>query len=175
MTPASGATAARGTVIAFIGIGANLGEPQAQVRAAFAALATLPDTRLLASSSLYRSAPMPMGAAGQPDYFNAVARIDTALPPRELLDGLLNIESRHGRFRSFANAPRTLDLDLLLYGEQRIAEPGLNVPHPRMHLRRFVLDPLLEIAPGISIPGHGAAGRLAAALDQDVARIAPVS
>jgi len=145
-------------ILAFIGIGANLGEPQEQVRIAFRALATLPDTRLLATSSIYRSAPV--GAAGQPDYFNAVASLETRLPPEDLLAGLLEIEGRYGRVRSFQNAPRTLDLDLLLYGEQRIDQPGLSVPHPRMQRRRFVLEPLVEIAPAVEVPGHGSASRL---------------
>lgn len=174
MAASAGAWQAQPLVIAFIGIGANLGEPQLQIRTALDALVKLPATRLLASSSLYRSAPL--GAADQPDYFNAAARIETALAPRRLLDALLDIESRHGRFRSFPNAPRTLDLDLLLYGEQTIDEPGLCVPHPRMHQRRFVLEPLLEIAPDISLPGRGAlGGLLAATMGQDVERIPPDS
>ena len=158
-------------VIALIGIGANLGEPRVQVLGAVAALTALPATRLLAASSLYRSAPV--GAAGQPDYFNAVARIETSLAPRALLAALLDIESRHGRFRSFPNAPRTLDLDLLLYGDQVITEPGLHVPHPRMHLRSFVLEPLVEVDADCVIPGRGPAARwLAAAGGQDVERLA---
>ena len=138
---------------AFIGLGANLGEPRAQVRAAIEALSHLPDTRLLACSSLYRSAPQDFAA--QPDYVNAVAKIETALAPRALLDALLAIERGFGRERSFAGAPRTLDLDLLLYGEIALDEPHLHLPHPRMHQRAFVLAPLAEIAPATSIPGHG--------------------
>ena len=109
-------------------------------------------------SSLYRSAPV--GYANQPDFVNAVAQLETGLEPKRLLAGLLAIETRHGRRRSFANAPRTLDLDLLLFGEERIAVPGLTVPHPRMHERAFVLMPLLEIAPQAHIPGHGKAADL---------------
>lgn len=174
MTQSTVAAAAKGAITAYIGIGANLGDPLAQVDSAIAALATLPKTRLMAASSAYRSAPMGgMRGDSQPDYVNAVARIQTRLDARTLLDGLLEIESRHGRFRSFANAPRTLDLDLLLFGEQRIDQPGLSVPHPRMHLRRFVLEPLVEIAPDLAIPGLGAVARLATAtLDQAVERIA---
>jgi len=146
---------------AYIGLGANLGDPRSQILAAIAALARLPQSRLLLRSSLYRSAPV--GYADQPDFVNAVAQIETALAPRAVLDALLDIEQALGRSRSFANAPRTLDLDLLLYGQLLISEPGLQVPHPRMHARAFVLAPLAEIAPDIDIPGHGAVGPLLAA------------
>ena len=139
--------------VAFIGLGANLGEPRAQVKAAIEALARLHGSRLLSASSLYRGAPQ--GFATQPDYVNAVAQIETALAPRALLDALLAIEHSFGRTRMFADAPRTLDLDLLLYGDQSIEEPGLRLPHPRMHQRAFVLAPLSEIAPDARIPGHG--------------------
>ena len=160
---------------AYIGIGANLGDPLGQVNTAIAALATLAETSLLATSSAYRSAAIgALGADSQPDYVNAVACIRILLDPRALLEWLLEIESRHGRFRSFTNAPRTLDLDLLLFGDRRIDEPGLCVPHPRMHLRRFVLDPLLEIDSNLSIPGLGPVARLATAtLDQAVERLGP--
>ncbi|MBM3348039.1 MAG: 2-amino-4-hydroxy-6-hydroxymethyldihydropteridine diphosphokinase [Betaproteobacteria bacterium] len=158
-----------GAIQAFIGIGANLGDPQEQVRIAFRALATLPDTRLLATSAIYRTSPV--GAAGQPDYFNAVARLETRLAPAVLLAGLLEIEGCYGRVRTTRNAPRTLDLDLLLYGALRIDQPGLNVPHPRMHLRRFVLEPLAEIAPAAEVPGRGSASQLlAAVMEQAVTR-----
>ena len=168
------AAATKEAITAYIGIGANLGDPLEQVTSAIAALATLPMTRLLGTSSAYRSAPMGgMRDDSQPDYVNAVVRIQTLLDARTLLDRWLDIENRHGRFRSFPNAPRTLDLDLLLFGEQQIDQPGLCVPHPRMHLRRFVLDPLIEIAPDLYIPGQGAVARLATAtLDQAVERIA---
>src|SRR5882672_6540950 len=138
---------------AFIGLGANLGDPEAQVRRTLSALAGLPGTRLVAVSSLYRSAPV--GYTVQPDFVNAVAEIETALGARALLEALLAMETRFGRRREFPNAPRTLDLDLLLYGDRVIAEPGLIVPHPRMHERAFVLAPLAEIAPDIAIPGKG--------------------
>jgi 2-amino-4-hydroxy-6-hydroxymethyldihydropteridine diphosphokinase len=140
-------------VTAYVGLGANLDDPSAQVEFAFGELDRLPDTMLSARSSLYVSAPM--GYDCQPDFINAVARLETGLPPRTLLTALLEIEHRHGRERTFRNAPRTLDLDLLLYGEARFHEPGLELPHPRMHERAFVLEPLIEIAPGLSIPGHG--------------------
>ena len=127
-------------------------------------------TSLAARSSLYVSAPL--GYEAQPQFVNAVARLDTDLDAFELLSELQGIEGRHGRRRSFANAPRTLDLDLLLFGEQRIAAPQLLVPHPRMHERTFVLRPLLEIAPNVKIPGHGSAAACAAALSgQKVERL----
>jgi len=156
---------------AFIGLGANLGDPEAQVRRAFAALAELPRTRLIAASSLYRSAPVGV-VAQQLDFVNAVAEVETALGARALLEALLAEERRFGRTREFPNAPRTLDLDLLLYGGRVIAEPGLVVPHPRMHERAFVLAPLAEIAPDIAIPGKGrAAALLAACADQKIEKI----
>ena len=141
--------------IAFVGLGSNLDDPDSQVRQALAALGRLPRTRLLAQSSLYRSAPL--GHADQPDFINAVAQVRTGLAPRALLDALHGIEQAHGRERSFRNAPRSLDLDLLLYDDAAIGEPGLDVPHPRMHERAFVLAPLTEIAPGCAIPGKGPA------------------
>jgi len=146
---------------AFIGLGANLGDPEAQVRRALLALAGLRGTRLVAASSLYRSAPV--GYTAQPDFVNAVAEIETRLSAQALLGELLATEARFGRVRTLPNASRTLDLDLLLYGDRVIAEPGLIVPHPRMHERAFVLAPLAEIAPDIAIPGKGRAGALLAA------------
>ena len=124
--------------IAFIALGSNLDDPESKVRQGLAALAELPRTQLAAASSLYRSAPL--GPAGQPDFVNAVAQLSTGLAPQALLAALLAIERRFGRERSFRNAPRTLDLDLLLYAARTIDEPGLVVPHPRMHERRFVLE-----------------------------------
>jgi 2-amino-4-hydroxy-6-hydroxymethyldihydropteridine diphosphokinase len=136
-----------------VGLGSNLGDPVGQVRAALAALGQLPHTRVTACSSLYRTAPV--GRLDQPDFVNAVARIETQLPARELLAGLLAIEARHARVRSTPNAPRTLDLDLLLFADAAISEPGLEVPHPRMHERAFVLRPLAEIDPAVRVPGRG--------------------
>ena len=130
---------------AFIGLGSNLEDPGGQLQRAFADLDALPDTRLVARSSLYRSAPV--GYLDQPDFVNAVARLETGLTPQDLLKSLLNIEYVHGRERTFRNAPRTLDLDLLLYGSGRIASARLQVPHARMAQRAFVLVPLAEIAP----------------------------
>ena len=138
---------------AFVGLGANLGDPAGQIARALDALAALPGTRLARTSSLYRTAPV--GHADQPDFVNAVALLDTALAPRELLDALLDIERAAGRERSFRNAPRRLDLDLLLYDDRLIEAPGLSVPHPRMHERAFVLVPLLELAPDAVIPRRG--------------------
>ncbi|HJS77753.1 MAG TPA: 2-amino-4-hydroxy-6-hydroxymethyldihydropteridine diphosphokinase [Burkholderiales bacterium] len=132
---------------AYVGIGSNLEDPVRHVREAFAELDTLPHTRLVAKSSLYRSAPA--GFAGQPDFVNAVAQLETGLPAERLLAELQDIETRHGRTRSFPNAPRTLDLDLLLYGDVALSLPALTIPHPRMHERAFVLKPLLEISPGL--------------------------
>jgi len=156
---------------AWIGIGANLGDPARQIAAAVDGLKNLPHTRLTAISAIYRTAPV--GGPEQPDYFNAVARIDTALDPDELLRELLAIEREQGRTRSVANAPRTLDLDLLLYASRIISQDHLSVPHPRMHLRRFVLEPLLEIDPECILPGRGAARDWhARTLDQNVEKMA---
>ena len=159
-------------VIATIGLGANLNDPAAQVEYALAELDRLPGTRLIARSSLYASAPV--GYVDQPDFINAVAQVETSLAPRALLDALLDLEHRHGRERSFRNAPRTLDLDLLLYGQAHFHEDALTLPHPRMTARAFVLLPLHEIAPDIHIPGHGAAADwLAACADQSVSPLLP--
>ena len=141
--------------IAFIGLGSNLEDPKSQLQRAFAELGELPDTRLIAHSSLYCSAPM--GYPDQPEFVNAVAKIETVLTPQALLQELLQIEHRHGRERTFRNAPRTLDLDVLLYDDVQMHEHGLTIPHPQMHLRAFVLQPLLEIAPDAGIPGIGKA------------------
>jgi 2-amino-4-hydroxy-6-hydroxymethyldihydropteridine diphosphokinase len=138
---------------AYVGIGSNLERPREQVLQAFDELDRMPATRLVRKSSLYRTAPV--GHAGQPDFINAVAELDSALSPREMLEQLRRIEASHGRARSFPNAPRTLDLDLLLFDERTIGDADLVVPHPRMHERAFVLKPLAEIAPGVAIPGKG--------------------
>ncbi len=150
-------------VTAYIALGANLDDPAAQVMAGFAALAALPQTRLIAHSSLYRTAPV--GYADQPDFINAVAAVETGLTPRELLDQLLATELSRGRVRKFANAPRTLDLDVLLYGDLQLHEDGLTIPHPRMLERAFVLVPLAEIAPNAMVPGLGRVADLLGAVD----------
>lgn len=160
--------------IAYIGLGSNLENPVGQLQRAFVDLEGLPDTNLVACSSLYRSAPI--GLLDQPDFTNAVAKIATKLTPQSLLQALLHIEHQHGRERTFRNAPRTLDLDVLLYDDVRLHEHGLTIPHPQMHKRAFVLQPLLEIAPDISIPGIGQAGMaLAGCQDQVLDRISNVA
>ncbi|MBK7955018.1 MAG: 2-amino-4-hydroxy-6-hydroxymethyldihydropteridine diphosphokinase [Candidatus Accumulibacter sp.] len=150
--------------LAFVALGANLADPLAQVRAAAAALADLPESRLRQVSSLYRTAPL--GIRGQPDFINAVAALETWLDPQQLLDALFAVERRFGRRREFHHAPRTLDLDLLLYEERVLDSPRLRVPHPRMHLRAFVIAPLLEIAPLCRIPGRGTAAAWLPAVSQ---------
>nr|WP_316644583.1 2-amino-4-hydroxy-6-hydroxymethyldihydropteridine diphosphokinase [uncultured Roseateles sp.] len=150
---------------AFIGLGANLGDARATLDAALAALRQLPQTEWLGRSSLYRTAPVD---AGGPDYLNAVAALSTGLSPEALLAALQAIEQAHGRERPYRNAPRTLDLDLLLYGEQVLETPALQLPHPRMHQRAFVLAPLLEIDPDVQIPGQADAAKLLAGVADQV-------
>lgn len=142
------------TVTCYIGIGANLGDAQGNVQDAIARLGKLEQTRLSAQSSLFRTAPV--DATGD-DYVNAVVRIETRLGPEALLAALHAIEAALGRERPFHHAPRAIDLDLLLYGQDVIARPGLVVPHPRMTERAFVLIPLLQLDPLLSIPGRGPA------------------
>ncbi len=155
---------------AAIGLGSNLDDPVAQVRRAFAGLARLPATRVTAQSPLYRTAPV--GLAGQPAFVNAIALIETGLTPRALLEGLLAIEREHGRVRTVPNGPRTLDLDIVLYGDAVVDEPGLVVPHPRAHERAFVLAPLVDIWPDARFPGKGsAAAWLAKARDQRIQKL----
>ena len=139
--------------VAYVGIGSNLDEPRSHVQLAFEDLDRIPGTGVVKRSSLYRSGPV--GYADQPDFVNAVAEIQTSLPASRLLAELKEIEARHGRRRSFKNAPRTLDLDILLYGEVTLSLAHLTLPHPRMHERAFVLKPLYEVAPHASIPGVG--------------------
>jgi 2-amino-4-hydroxy-6-hydroxymethyldihydropteridine diphosphokinase len=141
--------------LAYIGLGSNEEDPRRQVESALDELQQLPATRVVKRSALYRSDPV--GYADQPQFVNAVAALETSLTPIDLLGKLQQVEAHHGRRRSFSNAPRTLDLDVLLYGQARIATPELTIPHPRMHERAFVLRPLLEIAPAVSIPGIGEA------------------
>ena len=156
-------------MIAYIGIGANLGDARANVEDALTRLAALPATRVTARSSLWKTAPI--DSSGD-DYINAVARIDTSLAPADLLDAVRAIELAHGRERPYRNAPRTLDLDILLYGDARIDTPSLTVPHPRMHQRAFVLAPLAEIAPDAVIADIGAlADLLPAVADQAIERL----
>ncbi|MBV1774214.1 2-amino-4-hydroxy-6-hydroxymethyldihydropteridine diphosphokinase [Burkholderiaceae bacterium DAT-1] len=138
---------------AYIGLGANLGHAADAVQQAINALDQIPDTVLVAASRLYHSAPV--GYADQPDFVNAVACVDTQLDPHSLLEALFDIEHRFGRERTFRNAPRTLDMDVLLYGDLSMHDDRLTIPHPRMHERGFVLLPLQDIAPGLTLPGHG--------------------
>jgi len=142
--------------VAYIGLGANLGDPAATVHSALQELDGIRTTRVLRQSRLYRS--RPVGPAGQPDYVNAVAQVETALPPHELLDALFAIEALHGRVRDGQRwGPRTLDLDLLIYADLELSDARLTLPHPEMTHRNFVLAPLVEIAPELRIPGHGPA------------------
>lgn len=154
------------SVRACIGLGGNLGDVAAALRSALAGLDALPDTRLLKASGFHRTPAW--GVQEQPDFINAAAVLETGLAPRALLDALLRIERGHGRMRAADDGrwgPRTLDLDLLLYGDQVIDEPGLVVPHPHMHARAFVLVPLAEVAPDAVVPGRGRVDVLLAAVD----------
>ena len=151
--------------IALVGLGGNLGDAAATLRQAFQELDALPSTRLLRGSRLYRS--RAWGRTDQPDFINAVAMLETTLGARELLDAMLGIEHGAGRERHADErwGPRTLDLDLLLYGDAVMDEPGLHVPHPHLHERAFALVPLVEIAPDAMIPGIGAARAALAAME----------
>jgi 2-amino-4-hydroxy-6-hydroxymethyldihydropteridine diphosphokinase len=151
---------------AFIGLGSNLDDPERQVRKALGELDDLPETALLHYSSLYRSAPV--GPQDQPQYVNAVAELETALPPKGLLRQLQSIESGHGRVRGGRRwGPRPLDLDILLYDDLKLDDPELMIPHPQMASRNFVLAPLLEIEPESGIPGLGRARVLLEKLGHD--------
>ena len=138
---------------AYVALGANLGKAEQTIRDALFALTTLPETQLTATSGLYRTAPV--GFSDQPDFINAAAALATALPPQRLLAALLALEADWGRTRLQKNGPRTLDIDLLLFDEQVMTTPELTLPHPRLHLRAFVLAPLAEIATDLRIPGRG--------------------
>jgi 2-amino-4-hydroxy-6-hydroxymethyldihydropteridine diphosphokinase len=150
---------------AFVGIGSNLGEPERKIAAALEQLAAEDGIDLVAVSTLRETEPV--GYLDQPNFLNGAARIETELPPRELMERLLAIESRLGRLRGEGPrfGPRTIDLDLLLYGGETIDEPGLTVPHPRLAERRFALEPLAELAPGLEIPGVGPVQALLAELE----------
>lgn len=152
-------------VVAFVGLGGNLGEVAATLRAATSALARLPGTRLLRASRLYRTPAW--GLQQQPDFINGVAALETSLAPRELLDALLRIEREFGRERDHGLrwGPRSLDLDLLLHGDAVVEQAGLRLPHPHLHERAFALVPLLEIAADILIPGQGSAQDALSRLD----------
>ncbi|WP_287881465.1 2-amino-4-hydroxy-6-hydroxymethyldihydropteridine diphosphokinase [Aquitalea sp.] len=149
--------------LAYVALGSNLEQPAEQIRAALAALANLAGTTVLAHSSLYLTTPV--GYLDQPDFINAVAMLDTGLSPHALLDALMQIEAGFGRERSFRNAPRVLDLDILLYQDTVLDDPQLLLPHPRMHQRAFVMVPLAEIAPEQQVGAHGPAAAITAKLD----------
>ena len=162
----------RAESLVHVGLGSNLDAPQEQVRRAVGELDTIPGTRLTACSSLYRSPPM--GPPDQPDYINAVAALRTALEPEALLDALQAIEAAHGRRRGRRWGERTLDLDILLWGERRVDTPRLTVPHPGLHERAFVLYPLAELDKTVAVPGGPALTELLARCPRDgLQRIAP--
>ncbi|MGY1521791.1 2-amino-4-hydroxy-6-hydroxymethyldihydropteridine diphosphokinase [Luteimonas sp. A482] len=156
-------------VVACVGLGGNVGEVARTLADAVLALAALPGSRLLRASHVYRTPAW--GRRDQPDFLNAAATLETVLRPRQLLDALLEIEQRFGRERAAGDSgrwgPRTLDLDLLLYADAVVDEPGLRVPHPHLHERAFALVPLAEIAPDAVIPGHASVRAALAALDAD--------
>ena len=151
-------------VRAYVALGANLGERERTLRASVDALAAEPGIELLAVSALRETEPVGVGA--QPRFLNGAVELETTLPARDLLERLLVVERRFGRVREGvpAHGPRTVDLDLLVYGGEMIDEPGLHVPHPRLHERRFVLEPLAELAPGLVVPGLGRVEDLLAAV-----------
>jgi len=144
--------------LAYVGLGSNLGDREATIRAAVAAL-----PGVVAVSKLRETEPV--GVTGQPAFLNGAARLETELSPRELLDALLEVERGLGRERRERWGPRTIDLDLLLYGGETVDEPGLTVPHPSLHERRFVLEPLAELDPELVVPGRGRVRDLLAELD----------
>ena len=150
---------------AFVGLGSNLGDRERTLRQAVEELRRLPETEVRGVSSFRDTAPV--GYLDQPRFLNGAVELETALAPRALLDGLLRIERELGRDRTQGppQGPRTLDLDLLLYGDERIDEPDLEVPHPRLHERRFVLEPLFDLDPGLFLPGRGSIQALLAGLE----------
>jgi len=148
---------------AYVGLGANLGDREAMLRSALEQLGAEPGIDVMAVSKLRDTDPV--GITDQPRFLNAAAAVETDLTARELLDRLLGIERRLGRTREGPRfGPRTIDLDLLLYGDEQVAEPGLQVPHPRLHERMFVLEPLFELAPGLVVPGKGALSEILAGI-----------
>jgi 2-amino-4-hydroxy-6-hydroxymethyldihydropteridine diphosphokinase len=149
---------------AYVGLGGNLGRREANLESALALLRREPDIEVVAVSSVRETEPV--GLVDQPRFLNAAAAVETDLPPRGLLDRLLTVERALGRTREGPRfGPRTIDLDLLLYGDAVVSEPGLDVPHPRLHERRFALEPLAELDPGLVVPGRGRVSALLAELD----------
>jgi 2-amino-4-hydroxy-6-hydroxymethyldihydropteridine diphosphokinase len=149
----------------FIGLGSNLGDREGTLRAAVGRLRNLPETKVVAVSKLRNTEPV--GYVDQPRFLNGAVELETGLAARALLGALLELERAFGRDRASAVAqgPRTLDLDLLLYGQEEIDEPGLEIPHPRLHERRFVLEPLADLDPALEVPGKGSVQTLLARLD----------
>lgn len=159
-----------GVTVAYVGLGANLGDAEATLDAAVAAIGALDGVEVTGVSALRVTDPV--GLADQPPFLNAAVRVETALGPGELLRALLAIERRLGRVREGPRfGPRTIDLDLLLHGAAVVREPGLEVPHPRLHERRFALEPLLDLDPELCVPGRGAAVELAAGLAERPGRL----
>lgn len=151
---------------AYVGLGANLGDRKAMLRAAVEQLSAEPGIELVAVSDLRDTDPV--GITDQPRFVNAAAAVETDLPARELLERLLGIERRLGRTREGPRfGPRTIDLDLLMFGDERVDEPGLEVPHPRLHERLFALEPLADLDPGLVVPGRGPLAELIAGLQSD--------
>jgi 2-amino-4-hydroxy-6-hydroxymethyldihydropteridine diphosphokinase len=148
---------------AFVGIGANLGDRESQLKSALELLAAEDGIEVVAVSALRETEPV--GPVEQPRFLNGAVRLSTELSPLELLERLLAIEQRLGRVRKERYGPRTIDLDLLVYGDEVVEEPGLTVPHPRLHERRFALEPLAELAPGLVIPGRGSVSTLLSELE----------
>ena len=149
--------------MAYIGLGANVGPREVTLLRAVDLLAEADDVEVLAVSQLRETDPV--GIVDQPRFLNGAVRIDTSLPPRALLELLLRTEQTLGRVREERWGPRTVDLDLLVYGDVTVEEPGLHVPHPRLHERRFALEPLVELDPELVVPGLGSVSRALAALD----------
>lgn len=149
----------------YLGLGSNQNNPYQQISTAIRALNKLPDSHIVKTSSIYTS--KPVGPQDQPDYLNAAVLLETGLPAHELLPALQSIENRQGRERTRRWGPRTIDLDILLFGEQVIKSNDLVVPHPEMHRRAFVLVPLAELTPHLQIPGHGRVDQLLNQLDTD--------
>jgi len=158
-------------MLAYIGLGSNLGDRTGNLKEALRRLHRPPAVTVAGVAPFYRTAPV--GYTKQGDFINTAAVLETALPPRELLALLLSIEEELGRLRTVRWGPRTVDLDLLLFGDEQINEPGLIVPHPRLHERAFVLVPLADLAPGLSLPGRGRAAELAGKLakEQEIEKI----
>jgi 2-amino-4-hydroxy-6-hydroxymethyldihydropteridine diphosphokinase len=157
--------------LAYVGLGSNLDDPMAQINHAFEQLGKIEDTSLMSRSSLYRSAPF--GSVEQPDFINAVACLSSALEPEALLQELHDIERSSGRKRGVRWGPRTLDLDLLVFGSQEIDQEGITLPHPGIGERNFVLLPLMEIAPKLIIPGLGCVSDIT--VDRNEPRISRIS